>query len=83
MPRVEFAGIIHPELIGCLPLKVLFDTWNRREATLFETHPNRVPPLCAWPCADTAHLGKLKGSAESISNRGLKGADLKWFPGTV
>jgi formamidase len=63
IPRVEFAGIMHPGLIGCLPSKPLLDTWNKREKALFDTNPTRVPPLCALPYAETAHLGKLTGSA--------------------
>ncbi len=63
IPNVEFAGIMHPGLIGCLPSKQLLDTWNKREAELFNTDPNRVPPLAALPYSDTAHMGKLKGTA--------------------
>src|ERR1700677_1053824 len=28
IPQVEFAGITHPGLIGCMPSKALLDTWN-------------------------------------------------------
>ncbi|MFO1500329.1 MAG: formamidase [Verrucomicrobiota bacterium] len=63
IPGVEFAGIMHPGLIGCLPSQALLDKWNEREAALFATDPERVPPLCALPYAPTAHLGGLKGSA--------------------
>ncbi len=63
IPGVEFAGIMHPGLIGCLPSKKLLDTWNKREAELFATDPTRVPPLAALPYAPTAHMGKMKGSA--------------------
>lgn len=63
IPRVEFAGIMHPGLIGCLPSKALLDTWNRREKQLFDTNPERVPPLCALPHAATAHLGRMKPDA--------------------
>lgn len=62
IPKVEFAGIMHPGLIGCLPSKALLDTWNQREKALFDTDPERVPPLCALPYSDTAHMGRLKGS---------------------
>jgi len=67
IPNVEFAGIMHPGLIGCLPSKQLLDTWNKRETALFNTEPNRVPPLAALPYADTAHMGKLKGSAAAAA----------------
>jgi formamidase len=63
IPGVEFAGIIHPGLIGCLPSKELLKTWNEREFALFATDPNRVPPLCALPYGPTAHMGAMKGSA--------------------
>ena len=49
IPEVEFAGITHPGLIGCLPSHELLDTWNKRESELFATNPDRVPPLCALP----------------------------------
>jgi len=64
IPNVEFAGILHPGLIGCLPSKELLNTWNKRETELFNTEPNRVPPLAALPFAGTAHLGRLTGSAK-------------------
>jgi len=63
IPGVEFAGIMHPGLIGCLPSKELLDTWNKRESELFATDPNRVPPLCALPYAPTAHMGGMKAAA--------------------
>ena len=63
IPGVEFAGIMHPGLIGCLPSKELLATWNTRETALFKTNPERVPPLCALPYAETAHLGRMTGAA--------------------
>jgi formamidase len=63
IPNVEFAGIMHPGLIGCLPSKELLDTWNKREAELFATDPDRVPPLCALPVPETAHMGRMEPSA--------------------
>ncbi len=63
IPGCEFAGIMHPGLVGCLPSRELLDTWNKREAALFATDPNRVPPLCALPYAPTAHMGGMKGAA--------------------
>jgi formamidase len=63
IPKVEFAGIMHPGLIGCLPSKELLSTWNKREKKLFDTNPTRVPPLCALPYAETAHMGRLTGDA--------------------
>jgi formamidase len=63
IPGVEFAGIMHPGLIGCLPSKELLATWNKREKALFDTNPERVPALCALPHAETAHMGRMKPDA--------------------
>ncbi|MEY2599562.1 MAG: hypothetical protein RLZZ244_2511 [Verrucomicrobiota bacterium] len=63
IPKVEFAGIMHPGLIGCLPSKEMLDIWNKRESELFATNPDRTPPLCALPYEPTAHMGKLTGAA--------------------
>ena len=63
VPGVEYAGLIHPGLIGCLPDKKLLDEWNSREASLIATDPDRVPGLANPPFAGTAHLGKLTGDA--------------------
>ena len=63
IPGVEFAGIMHPGLIGCLPSKELLATWNEREAVLVATDPDRVPPLAALPYADTALMGRMTGEA--------------------
>jgi formamidase len=63
IPGVEFAGVMHPGLIGCLPSKSLLDTWNKREKELFDTNPDRVPPLCALPFPDTAHMGRMAPAA--------------------
>lgn len=62
IPGVEFAGLIHPGLIGCLPDKKMLDTWNKREVDFIATNPTRVPPLANPPFASTAHMGKLKGA---------------------
>jgi acetamidase/formamidase len=32
VPGVQYAGPIHPGLIGCLPDKPMLDLWNAREA---------------------------------------------------
>jgi formamidase len=63
IPGVEFAGIMHPGLIGCLPSPELLSKWNKREKALFDTNPERVPALCALPHAETAHMGRMKGDA--------------------
>ena len=61
IPGVEFAGLIHPGLIGCLPSKEMLDEWNTREKALFDTDPEREPALATLPYADTAHMGRMKG----------------------
>lgn len=72
IPGVEFAGIMHPGLIGCLPSKDLLATWNKREKALFDTNPERVPPLAALPSAPTAHMGTMK--KDSAQTAALEGA---------
>jgi formamidase len=63
VPNVKFAGIMHPGLIGCLPSRELLDTWNKREAELIATDPERVPPLGLPPNAQAAVMGKMTGEA--------------------
>ncbi|VVD80587.1 formamidase [Pandoraea anhela] len=65
IPGVNFAGLIHPGLIGCLPDPKLLETWNEREVGLIATQPDRVPPLANPPFAATAHMGKLTGDARN------------------
>ncbi|MEE4945501.1 formamidase [Pseudomonas alliivorans] len=67
IPGVEFAGLIHPGLIGCLPDHKMLAEWNRREQALIDTDPDRVPVLACPPFAATAHLGKLKGPARDMA----------------
>jgi formamidase len=62
VPNVQWAGIIHPGLIGCLPDRALLEKANKREAALFATNPERVPPLLAPPYADTALMGQMQAS---------------------
>ncbi|WP_321782988.1 formamidase [Burkholderia pyrrocinia] len=64
IPGVNFAGLIHPGLIGCLPDPKLLETWNARETGLIATNPERVPPLANPPFAATAHMGRLGGDAK-------------------
>ena len=51
VPGVNFAGLMHPGLIGCLPDPKLLATWNERETALIATDPTRVPPLANPPFA--------------------------------
>jgi formamidase len=64
VPGVEFAGLVHPGLIGCLPSKEMLEEWNVREKELYDTEPNRVPGLANLPYADTAHMGRMTGDAK-------------------
>jgi formamidase len=59
IPRVKFAGIIHPGLIGCAPSHELLAQWNARESLLIETGGERVPPLALLPNAQGALLGTV------------------------
>lgn len=63
VPGVKYAGLIHPGLIGCLPDRKMLDLWNTRETKLFNTEPDRVPPLAALPNTQSAHMGAMKGEA--------------------
>lgn len=65
VPGVEYAGLIHPGLIGCLPSKEMLEEWNTREKALYDTEPDRVPALATLPYSDTAHMGKLTGEAKA------------------
>ena len=63
VPGVEFAGLIHPGLIGCLPYKELLNEWNTREQAVFDTDPERNTPLATLPYGETAHMGSMTGEA--------------------
>jgi formamidase len=63
IPGVRFAGLTHPGLIGCAPSHELLAKWNKREAELVATNPERVPPLANLPLEKNAVLGSLKGAA--------------------
>jgi formamidase len=63
IPHVKFAGIMHPGLIGCMPSKELLAGWNKREAALVATQPDRVPPLAKLPEERSALVGGLRGTA--------------------
>ncbi|MDB6116812.1 MAG: acetamidase [Verrucomicrobiaceae bacterium] len=67
IPSVEFAGIMHPGLIGCLPSHDMLSKWNKREAELYATNPDRVPALATLPYAPTAHMGKMTGAAAATA----------------
>ncbi|MEM6971452.1 MAG: formamidase [Pseudomonadota bacterium] len=67
VPGVRYAGLIHPGLIGTLPDRKHLDMWNKREKELFETNPDRVPPLAAMPNPESAHMGKMTGDARTAA----------------
>jgi len=72
IPGVRFAGITHPGLIGCAPSHELLAKWNKREAELVSTAPDRrtygaglsgdTPVLAALPNSKNAILGNLPAS---------------------
>ena len=73
IPGVEFAGLIHPGLIGCLPSQAELDKWNKRETEFFNTEPDRTPPLAALPNKDYAHMGRMQGDeAAAAANEGAR-----------
>ncbi|MFB0900104.1 MAG: acetamidase/formamidase family protein, partial [Polaromonas sp.] len=63
IPGVNFAGLIHPGLIGCLPDPKMLALWNEREQNLIDTNP--TAGLANPPSAGTAHMGRLKGEAKA------------------
>lgn len=65
IPGVNFAGLIHPGLIGCLPDPQMLAAWNERETGLIATDPERIPGLANPPKADTAHMGQMQGEARA------------------
>lgn len=62
VPGVEFAGIMHPGLMGVAPSQEQLDEWNRRERELVATDPDRVPAYANLPTPNHAVLGELSGS---------------------
>jgi formamidase len=63
VPGVNFAGLVHPGLIGCLPDPKLLAKWNERETALIATNPTRVPPLANPPFAATTHAGRARATS--------------------
>ncbi|PWW23468.1 formamidase [Geodermatophilus normandii] len=63
VPGVSYTGISHPGLMGTAPSADLLARWNRREAALIATDPDRNPPLALPPLPDDAILGSLSGEA--------------------
>lgn len=59
VPGVRYTGITHPGLAGTAPSAELLSQWNKREQTLIDTDPQRVPPLALPPTVP----GTLAGTA--------------------
>lgn len=66
VPGVRYTGITHPGLFGTAPSPELLAQWNRREQTLIDTDPDRVPPLALPPTV----AGTLAGRAsDEVSDK--------------
>ena len=73
IPGVRFEGITHPGLMGVAPSHELLAQWNRREAELVATDPQRVPPLANLPDPHGALVGKLRGAdAERVAREAAR-----------
>ena len=57
VPGVQYAGLTHPGLIGCLPGPKMLALWNQREQQLIDSDPSGN--LANPPFAATAHMGRL------------------------
>jgi formamidase len=64
VPGVNYAGLIHPGLIGCLPDPKMLEMWNTREQALIDSDP-ATSGLANPPFAATAHMGKMTGAAKA------------------
>jgi formamidase len=62
VPGVSFTGMVHSGLMGTAPSAALLEKWNKREAALRATDPDRVPPLSLPPLPQDAILGTLTGA---------------------
>ncbi len=73
LPGVRYTGITHPGLFGVAPSAELLGRWNRREAALIATAPDRVPPLALPPLSAGALLGSLAGADyERVAEQGAR-----------
>src|SRR5256885_13012431 len=68
IPGVNFAGLIHPGLIGCLPDPKMLASWNERETGLIATDPDRIPGLANPPNATTAHMGRSEEHTSELQS---------------
>jgi formamidase len=73
LPGIRYTGITHPGLFGTAPSSELLDRWNRRERTLIDTDPGRIPPLALPPETDDALAGTADGDvARDVAERGAR-----------
>jgi len=73
IPHVRIPSMIHPGLIGTAPSHELLARWNKREADLVATNPDRIPPYAALPNPQGALVGKLIGSkADRVAKEGAR-----------
>jgi formamidase len=71
IPRVKFAGLIHPGILGCAPSAEVLSVWNKREAELIAA--NKLDRIVAQPPEPkNVHAGS---AAEDIKEKvGKEGA---------
>jgi len=74
IPRVRFAGIPHPGIIGTAPSAALLEQWNTRETGLIAQNIDAVPPVAYGPNSKGAYVGQLlsKELLEKIVNEGAR-----------
>jgi len=73
LPGIRYTGITHPGLFGTAPSAELLRSWNEREKALFDTDPDRVPPLATLPTDQNALAGTLTGDeAARVSREGAR-----------
>jgi formamidase len=73
LPGIRYTGITHPGLFGTAPSSELLDRWNRRERTLIDTDPDRIPPLALPPETDDTLAGTADGDvARDVAERGAR-----------
>ncbi|GAA5936010.1 hypothetical protein JCM1841_002716 [Sporobolomyces salmonicolor] len=57
IPGVRFAGVTHPGIIGTAPSQELLDTWNKREQSVIDAHPDACPAVALPPEPKNAYVG--------------------------
>jgi formamidase len=73
VPGVRYTGITHPGLFGTAPSADLLAEWNRREQSLIDKDPARVPPLALPPEPQGVLAGQAKGAdAERVGREGAR-----------